>query len=93
MVKSRFKIEVRFQLCEDGKLLRIWSPDVPGFRLSHTDFDAVIGDVIPALSELLSERLGEHIRVYPLPHISELESNLDIPPIMPMREYVSEVGA
>jgi hypothetical protein len=95
MAQTKFKIEVRFQVCDDGdnKRLRVWSPDVPGFRLSNTNFDAVIADVIPALSDLLSERLGKRMSVFPLQHLSELDSNVELPLIMPKREYVSEAAA
>jgi hypothetical protein len=89
---ERYKIEVRFELCSDGRL-RVWSPDVPGFRLSHHDHKAVMADIRPALEGLLGERLGAKIRVLPLEPLSARESGMTLPPIMPMREYVSEIAA
>lgn len=86
---ERYKIEVRFELCADGRL-RVWSPDVPGFRLSHHDREAVLADIVPALETILSERLGGAFRVLPLHPLAERESGLSVPDLLPTREYVSE---
>ena len=47
------KIVVTFQRREDGGL-RAFSDDVPGFVLSHSDPQAVLNDVVPALEVILS---------------------------------------
>lgn len=48
---------MRITLClerrEDGGL-RVWSDDVPGLVLSHSDAEKVMADVIPALELILS---------------------------------------
>ena len=89
---ERYKIEVRFELSPDGRL-RVWSPDVPGFRLSHHNQDAVLADVGPALETILSERLGGRVRVLPLQPLAGRDSGLPQPHLAPMREYVSEAVA
>jgi hypothetical protein len=89
---DRYKIEVRFELAEDG-LLRVWSPDVPGFRLAHQDHEAVIGDIVPALETILSDRWGKHVQVRLLKPLSEKLSRVPLPAITPTREYVSEIAA
>lgn len=86
---ERYKIEVRFELCPDGRL-RAWSPDVPGFRLSHHDRDAVLADIAPALETILGERWGGRVRVLPLHPLAERESGVPLRDLLPMREYVSE---
>lgn len=50
-MKIRISIEGR----ADGGL-RVWSDDVPGFVLSHSDASAVLRDIGPALDEILSSR-------------------------------------
>lgn len=73
-------ILVQFEDDEDGRR-RVWSPDVPGFLLSHRDHDAVLADIAPALETILGERLGATVRVLPL---QQRESNTQ-------REYVVEL--
>lgn len=46
-------ITLHFSPREDGGL-RIWSDDVPGLILSHSDQDAAMADLGPALAALLS---------------------------------------
>ncbi len=87
-----YKIEVRFELCDDNRL-KVWSPDVPGFRLSHPDHAAVIADIVPALETLLSDRWGATVRVRMLRPLAERQSRMPMPELRPMREYVSEVAA
>ena len=87
-----YKIEVRFELGDDDRL-RVWSPDVPGFRLCHPDHAAVVADIVPALETLLSDRWGSTVRVRMLRPLAERQSRMMIPDLMPMREYVSEVAA
>lgn len=33
--------------------LRVWSPNLPGLKLSHSDADLVYRDIGPAIQELL----------------------------------------
>lgn len=55
-----YKIVVFFERRGDGGV-RAWCDDVPGFVLSHSDADAVLADVQPALEGILSAQLGEKI--------------------------------
>lgn len=55
-------ITVKFETRPGGGL-RAWSDDLPGFVLSHSDANAVLADVEPVLSVMLSELYGRHIRV------------------------------
>lgn len=76
-------------MCADGRL-RVWSPDVPGFLLSHHDQAAVLADIAPALETILGERWGGRVRVLPLQPLAGRESGLPLPELLPIREYVSE---
>lgn len=64
-VKQFIKITVRFEERPEGGL-RAWSDDVPGFVLSHSSADAVLGDVEPALETILSSMYGAQVMVAPL---------------------------
>lgn len=93
MSSRTFKIVVCFESRPDGGL-RAYSDDVPGLVLSSTDIDGVLEDVTEALSVILSDRLGGHVEVEPLPNIRDaLESNGIVPPkrhfIPGPREYVA----
>lgn len=95
-VREMFKIVVRFQMREDGGL-RAWSDDVPGFVLSHPDFQAVLDDVEPALEAILSAKYGVKIMVSPLvePENFSVEPPLPIerPNVPARREYASQLMA
>jgi hypothetical protein len=56
------KVVVTFERREDGGL-RVYSDDVPGFVLSHSDPMTVLGDVKPALERILSHMHGVPIEV------------------------------
>ena len=60
------KIVVTFEGREDGGL-RADSDDVPGFVLSHSDPDAVLRNVKPALEGILSNLLKEPVALEELP--------------------------
>lgn len=64
------KVTVHFDRRDDGGL-SIWSEDLPGLHLSHSDPSRVILDVKPALEGLLTDMLGERIGVEPLIGIRE----------------------
>lgn len=68
-----FKIVVFFERRVDGGV-RAWCDDVPGFVLSHSNADAVLADVQPALEGILSAQLGEKIITTPL---SDLRHELE----------------
>lgn len=90
------KITVRFQAREDGGL-RAWSDDVPGFILSHSDSEAVLNDVEPALEAILSAKFGTQVMVAPLsdPEAFSMEPPLQIERrVAPSRrEYASQLAA
>jgi hypothetical protein len=85
-----FKITVCFESRPDGGL-RAYSDDVPGLVLSSMNIDGVLADVTEALRVILSERLGGHVEVEPLPDIRQvLESDgIVAPPVTGSREYVA----
>lgn len=56
------RIWVTFEKRPDGGL-RVSSPDVPGFRLSHSDPALVTADIIPALETIIGELIGRLVRV------------------------------
>jgi len=56
------KVVVIFERRGDGGL-RVYSDDVPGFVLSHSDPMTVLGDVKPALERILSHMHGVPIEV------------------------------
>ncbi|WP_370030669.1 hypothetical protein [Qipengyuania mesophila] len=87
------KLTVRFEKRDDGGL-RAWCDDLPGFVLSHSDAQAVIRDVEPALEAMLAAKYECKVRVYPLtqPEKFDLTPELSIPAFMiPKREYASQI--
>jgi hypothetical protein len=86
------KITVNFEVRDDGGL-RAYSPDVPGFVLSHPDIGAVLADIKPALETILSAMWGIPVVASPLTslnHIDEDDEGDSIPAahICP-KEYVA----
>jgi hypothetical protein len=80
---SRFKrVSVVFEKRPDGGL-RVYSPDVPGFRLSHRDSSLVTSDIIPALEVIIGAMVGKPVRVLldapqiPLPDASAETTKID----------------
>jgi hypothetical protein len=59
------RILVVFENRPDGGL-RVYSDDVPGFVLSHSDGDAVMSDVKVALETIIGEMVGEAVVVEPV---------------------------
>ena len=55
------KIVIRLQRRPDGGL-RVWSDDVPGLVLSHSDADRVMADIIPAVETIMADMLGCAVR-------------------------------
>lgn len=78
------KIVVTFERREDGGL-RVFSDDVPGFVLSHSDPRAVLDDVKPALERMLSHILDRDVVVSELSRLNEKA----VEPIPPEREYAA----
>lgn len=91
MERFEYKFEVRFQAYEDGHL-RVWSPDVPGFFLSHTDHAAVLADIEPALEAVLGAQLNRKVRVRRLRELAERDSDTPVPPIKPSRSFCLEAA-
>lgn len=56
------RVSVIFEKRPDGGL-RVSSPDVPGFRLSHSRADLVTADIIPALETIIGAMIGKPVRV------------------------------
>ena len=83
------KIVVSFERRADGGL-RAYSDDVPGFVLSHSDSQAVLDDVKPALEEILSHMFGGHVVVEELSRLHDQVSGLlpEQQSIAAQREYV-----
>lgn len=92
MSKGSFKVVVCFERRDDGGL-RVYSEDVPGLVLSHTDVDGVLEDVVEALKVILSHRFHSEVDVQPLPNMREkLESQgiVDARSFVPgPKEYVA----
>jgi hypothetical protein len=60
----------------DDEGLRVYSDDVPGFVLAHSDPDTVFADIKPALETILSEMFSKHVTVGPLEQLrDDLEDN------------------
>ncbi|AZO11207.1 hypothetical protein EJ074_20525 [Mesorhizobium sp. M3A.F.Ca.ET.080.04.2.1] len=82
-------VSVVFEKRPDGGL-RVSSPDVPGFRLSHSNPALVTADIIPALETIISEMIGRPVRVamassrLPLPDSSSEQTKAD---------YVAKIAA
>lgn len=80
---SRFeRISVVFEKRADGGL-RVCSPDVPGFRLSHSNAALVTADIIPALETIIGEMVGHPVKVrmagkrLPLPEDETTPTSID----------------
>ena len=58
------RILVVFETRSDGGL-RVYSDDVPGFILSHSDATAVLSDVLPALETIVGEMMGSRVKITP----------------------------
>jgi hypothetical protein len=58
--KRYLKVTVTFERRDDGGL-RAFSDDVPGFVLSHSNADAVVADVAPALQTMVSSILEAEV--------------------------------
>lgn len=56
------RVGVVFERRSDGGM-RVYSQDVPGFVLSHSDPELVAADVIPALETIIGEMVGQRVRV------------------------------
>jgi len=92
----RFKeICLTFEKREDGGL-RVYSDDVPGFVLSHSDCHLVFSDIKPAIEAILSEIFSREVTVGPLEHLrDDLEDNGFIPiyAATEHRRYVAQIPA
>ena len=80
----------------DDEGLRVYSDDVPGFVLSHSDPDTVFADIKPALETILSQMFSKHVIVGPLEQLrDDLEDSGFIPiyssPIR--RLYIAQFSA
>lgn len=76
MTDASIKVTVTFEKREDGGL-RVWSADVPGLVLSHSNIDAVLEDVKTAIEVILSARLGHPVAARPLLDMSEMRETLE----------------
>ena len=92
--RPRFKrLWLTFEKREDNGL-RVYSEDVPGFVLSHSDCALVFADIKPALETILAEMLGTNVTVGPLETLREkLEDDGFIPIYgnLEKREYVAQL--
>lgn len=87
------KIVVRFEQRGDGGL-RAWSDDLPGFILSHSDAQAVLEDVEPALETMLSAKFECAVKVFRLTPAEQFELTREFPLpafMIPQREYASQI--
>jgi hypothetical protein len=87
---TSIKITVHFERRDDGGL-SIWSDDLPGLHLSHTD-PLALNDVKPVLEGIITDMPGERVSVEPLVGIREaLGLDLAERSITPtgIREYVT----
>lgn len=87
------KLTVRFEKRDDGGL-RAWCDDLPGFVLSHSNAEALIKDVEPALEAMLTAKYECTVKVYPLtqPERFDLAPETPMPAFMvPKREYASQI--
>jgi hypothetical protein len=72
------KITVNLELRDDGGL-RAYSPDVPGFVLSHPDGKALLADIQPALETILSAMWGVDVVASPLSSLGEEDETDAVP--------------
>ncbi len=91
-IVSKFTVEVFLQAREDGGL-RVWSPQLPMFMLSHSDPIAVMKDVVPALETMLSHRENQRMVVTSVEcKDPEWASDINIPP-KTRRCYAAQIAA
>jgi hypothetical protein len=89
---NEFIFYVIFEEREDGGL-RVHSPQVPNFLLSHSDRELVLRDVEPALETILSEWYGVHMRVRRVPELSEaLDHQIPMPHVI-AQHYLGQIDA
>jgi len=86
------KVTVHFDRRDDGGL-SVWSDDLPGLHLSHSDPSRVIDDVKPVLEGLLTNMLGERVSVEPLVDIREALSKREVREPTGIREYATRLIA
>ena len=87
---SEFVFHVVFEDREDGGL-RVRSPELPNFLLSHSDAGLVRQDLVPALEGLLSAMYGETMSVRHVPTLSEaLDHQIPMPHICASHSYVGQ---
>jgi len=92
-----FKVIVLLERRADGGL-RAYSDDVPGFVLSHSDPSLVLGDIKPALEQILSHMFDGRVVVQELSRLREKITQTEVPEeiestlVMPIREYVTHVA-
>jgi hypothetical protein len=89
------RVVVVFEDRPDGGL-RVYSDDVPGFVLSHSNAQAALADVVPALEGLISDMLGARVRVELMPGqrdaVMRERRPMELP--LPRRlEYVTHLAA
>lgn len=87
------KLWLTFEKREDNGL-RVYSDDVPGFVLSHSDCALVFADIKPALETILSKMLGTSVIVGPLGPLREKLEDEGFVPIygkLEKREYVAQL--
>jgi len=89
------KVTVHFERREDGGLT-VWSDDLPGLTLSHRDPALVLEDVKSAIEGLVTDIIGERVRVEPLVGLREIlhpetADKTEIP--SGIREYVGRIAA
>ena len=81
-----------FEEREDGGLCA-HSPQVPNFRLSHSDPELVRKDVEPALETILSDMYGMPMSVRRVPELSEaLEHQIPMPHVI-AQSYLGSIDA
>lgn len=85
---EQMEITVVFERREDGGL-RVYSEDVPGFVLSHSDAGLILGDVQHALESILSHMHGKPMRTV---LIGDLEDELQHEGIVDLRQGFRQVG-
>ena len=62
---KKWIISVVFETRSDGGL-RVYSDDVPGFMLSHSNAEAVCKDVKPALETIIGAMMNSRVTIEPV---------------------------
>jgi hypothetical protein len=83
------RISVVFEDSTDGGL-RVYSDDVPGFMLSHSDANAVKSDVEPALKTIITAMVGAPMTVV---FVTSREAPSFVPERREVREYEARRAA